>query len=119
MAVEHFLERGFRHFAFCGTPYGQHVYQDERSDRFRAELQSRGFEYAAYRRFRQQLGRSPKQEQTRLRITRARERLEDTDLSIAEIARRIGYAEEKYFVHVFKQQTSTTPLKYRKGKLGK
>lgn len=280
MAVDHFLERGFRHFAFCGTPYGQHVYQDERSDRFRAELKARGFECdvyqhlktkrgaeqelkhltqwlaklprpcalmtchddrgqevldaclragfavpdeiavlgvdndeflchlttppmssidvdsvqigheaaalldqlmhgkkpprqpryfpprriierhstsiiavedhhvastarrirdgactaqsvddvlrgvplsrsAAYRRFRQQLGRSPKQEQMRLRITRARELLEDTDLSIAEVARRIGYVEAKYFIHVFKHQTGATPLKYRKEKQGR
>jgi LacI family transcriptional regulator len=277
MAVEHFLERGFRHFAFCGTPYGQHVYQDERSDRFRAELQARGFECevyqhpktrlnagrelrhltqwlaklprpcalmtchddrgqqvldaclragfavpdeiavlgvdndeflchlttppmssidvdpaqigheaaalldqlmrgrkpsqaprffpprriierqstsiiavddhhvastarrirdgactpmsvdtvlqevplsrsAAYRRFRQQLGRSPKQEQMRLRIARARELLEDTDLSVGEIGQRIGYEESKYFIHVFKQQLGTTPLKYRRMK---
>lgn len=275
LAVEHFMERGFRHFAFCGTPYGHHVYQDERSDRFRAELQARGFDCevyqhskkrlnaerelrhlthwlaklprpcalmtchddrgqqvldaclragfavpdeiavlgvdndeflchlttppmssidvdsvqigheaaalldqlmrgqkpsqaprffpprriverqstsiiavedhhvastarrirdgacsaisvdavlrdvplsrsAAYRRFRQQLGRSPKQEQMRLRIARARELLEDTDLSVAEIGRRIGYDEAKYFIHVFKQQTGTTPLKYRR-----
>jgi LacI family transcriptional regulator len=275
LAVEHFLERGFRHFAFCGTPYGQHVYQDERSDRFRAELKARGFDCdvyqhsktrlnaerelrhltqwlaklprpcalmtchddrgqqvldaclragfsvpdeiavlgvdndeflchlttppmssidvdpmqigheaaalldqlmrgqkpprqprffpprriierqstsiiavddhhvastarrirdgactpmsvdavlrdvplsrsAAYRRFRQQLGRSPKQEQMRLRIARARELLEDTDLGIAEIGQRIGYEEAKYFIHVFKQQTGTTPLRYRK-----
>ncbi len=277
MAVEHFLGRGFRHFAFCGTPYGQHVYQDERSDRFRAELQERGYpcavyphpksrlgaerelrhltrwlaslprpcalmtchddrgqevldaclragfavpdeiavlgvdndeflchlttppmssidvdsvqigheaaalldrlmrgqkpparprffpprriierqstsiiavddrhvagmarrvrdgactamnvdevlrevplsRSAAYRRFRQQLGRSPKQEQMRLRIARARELLEDTDLSITEISQRIGYAEVKYFIHVFRQQTDTTPLKYRKAR---
>jgi LacI family transcriptional regulator len=48
MAVEHFLERGFRHFAFCGTPYGQHRYQDERSDRFHAELQERGLACEVY-----------------------------------------------------------------------
>lgn len=276
MAVEHFLERGFRHFAFCGTPYGQHVYQDERSDRFRGELKARGFECdvyqhskagrgaeqelkhltrwlaklprpcalmtchddrgqevldaclragfavpdeiavlgvdndeflchlttppmssidvdaaqighaaaamleefmrgrhppsrffpprriierqstsiiavdddhvaktarrirdgacsplnvdevlrqvplsrsAAYRRFRQQLGRSPKQEQMRLRIARARELLEDTDLSVAEVGQRVGYEEAKYFIHVFKHQTGTTPLKHRKARL--
>ena len=279
MAVEHFLERGFRHFAFCGTPYGEHRYQDERSDRFRAELKTRGlhsaiFEHprtplsaeralrhltrwlaslpkpcalmtchddrgqqvldaclragfavpdeiavlgvdndeflchlttppmssidvdsahigyetaalldrlmrggkvprkphylpprriierqstsiiavedhhvataarrirdsactpmsvdevlrgvplsrsAAYRRFRQQLGRSPKQEQMHLRIARARELLEDTDLSVAEISQRIGYPEAKYFIHVFRNHTGTTPLQYRKSKLG-
>ena len=276
MAVEHFLERGFRHFAFCGTPYGQHVYQDERSDRFRSELKARGFacavyqhpksrcgaeqelkhltrwlaklprpcalmtchddrgqevldaclragfavpdeiavlgvdndeflchlttppmssidvdaaqighaaaamlgdfmrgrhppsrffpprriierqstsiiaveddhvaktarrirdgactplnvdevlrqvplsRSAAYRRFRQQLGRSPKQEQMRLRIARARELLEDTDLSVAEVGQRVGYEEAKYFIHVFKHQTGSTPLKYRKARL--
>lgn len=277
MAVEHFLERGFRHFAFCGTPYGAHRYQDERSDRFHDELAKRGFacqvyrhprerftaereqqhltqwlaalprpcalmtchddrgqqvldaclragfavpdeiavlgvdndeflchlttppmssidvdavrigheaaalldhlmrggkpprrpryfppgriierpstsiiavddrhvasaarrirdgactsesvaevlrglplsRSAAYRRFRQLLGRSPKQEQMRLRISRARELLEDTDLSIAEVGRRIGYDEAKYFIHVFKQQTGQTPLKYRKAR---
>lgn len=280
LAVEHFLQRGFRYFAFCGTPYGQHVYQDERSDRFRGELKARGFDCdvyqhpkarlgaerelhhltqwlaklprpcalmtchddrgqqvldaclragfavpdeiavlgvdndeflcqlttppmssidvdpvqigheaaalldqlmrglkpprqprffpprriierqstsifavddhhvastarrirdaactpmsvdevlrdvplsrsAAYRRFRQQLGRSPKQEQMRLRIARARELLEDTDLSVAEIGQRVGYDEAKYFIHVFKQQIGVTPLKYRKAKLGK
>lgn len=279
LAVEHFLERGFRHFAFCGTPYGHHRYQDERSDRFRQELKTRGYECsvykhsskpldaerelrhltawlarlprpcalmtchddrgqqvldaclragyavpdeiavlgvdndeflchlttppmssidvdapligyeagalldqlmhgrqtaplprffpprriverqstsiiavedrhvastarsirdgactamsvddvlrkvplsrsAAYRRFRQQLGRSPKQEQMRVRMARARELLEDTDLSIADIAQRIGYDEAKYFIHVFKQQTGTTPLRYRKSKQG-
>lgn len=277
MAVEHFLERGFRQFAFCGTPYGQHRYQDERSDRFRGELAARGFSChvyqhpkagmgterearhlmrwltslpkpcalmtchddrgqqvldaclrvgfsvpdeiavlgvdndeflchlttppmssidvdaphigyeaaallellmrgrppgklprffpprriverqstsiiavddrhvantarrirdhactamsvdqmlrevplsrsAAYRRFRQHLGRSPKQEQMRLRINRARELLEDTDLSIAEVGQRIGYDEAKYFIHVFRQQTGTTPLQYRKAR---
>ena len=31
----------------------------------------------------------------------------------------IGYEESKYFIHVFKQQTGTTPLKYRKAKQGK
>jgi LacI family transcriptional regulator len=280
LAVEHFLERGFRHFAFCGTPYGQHVYQDERSDRFAAELKERGFgcevyqhpksrrgaeqelrhltrwlaglprpcalmtchddrgqqvldaclragfavpdeiavlgvdndeflchlttppmssidvdpeqigheaaalldqmmrgrkpsrqprffpprriierqstsiiavedrhvastarrirdgacsalsvdevlrdvplsRSAAYRRFRQQLGRSPKQELMRLRIARAKELLEDTDLSIGEISTRIGYEEPKYFIHVFRKQTGTTPLRHRKSKQGR
>ena len=274
LAVEHFLARGFRRFAFCGTPRGQHCYQDERCDRFRDELLAHGFQCevyqhpkppfsaeeermhltrwlrrlarpcalmtchddrgqqvldcclradiavpdeiavlgvdndeflchlttppmssidvdapqigyeaaalldrmmrgheaprewllpprrvverqstsifavedrhvastarrirdeactptsidevlrdvplsrsGAYRRFRQQLGRSPKQEQMRLRINRAKEFLEDTDLSVAEIGKRIGYAEAKYFVHVFKHHVGTTPLQYRK-----
>jgi LacI family transcriptional regulator len=275
LAVEHFLARGFRHFAFCGTPLGQHRYQDARGEHFRDELHARGFDCnvyvhpkrtisakveqvhltrwllhlprpcalmtchddrgqqvldaclragiavpdeiavlgvdndeflchlttppmssidvdaaqigyeaaallddlmrgrkaprewvllpprrvverqstsifavddrhvantakrirdgactpmsidevlrdvplsrsAAYRRFRQELGRSPKQEQLRLRIARARELLEDTDLPVSAIAERVGYTESKYFIKVFREQTSLTPLKYRK-----
>ena len=40
------------------------------------------------------------------------ELLEDTDLSIADIAQRIGYDEAKYFIHVFKQQTGFLPDVY-------
>jgi len=49
LAAEHFLERGFRHFAFCGTPYGEHCYQDERSDRFARAITARGFPCDIYR----------------------------------------------------------------------
>jgi LacI family transcriptional regulator len=275
LAIEHFIERGFRHFAFCGTPYGQHRYQDERSDTFAAEIMKRGFachvyehsavltsweqdqenliawlrtlprpvavmachddrgqqvlnaclraglsvpddiavlgvdndeflchlttpplssidvdairigyesaalldrlmrgqkppknpillaprrvierqststiavedphvvtasrlireqaftpvnietilgevplsRSATFRRFKNHLGRSPKQELTHRRITRARELLEDTNLSVSEIAGRIGYNESKYFIQVFGQQMGITPLQYRK-----
>lgn len=48
LAVEHFLERGFRHFGFCGTPYGEHRYQDERSDRFAKAIRARGFDCHVY-----------------------------------------------------------------------
>ena len=275
MSVQHFLERGFRRFAFCGTPYGQHRYQDERSDRFRTELKAQGLECcvyqhpartlsaaqetqhltrwlaslprpcalmachddrgqqvldaclragfavpdeiavlgvdndeflchlttppmssidvdapqigyeaaamldrlmrgqrppdawrffpprrvverqstsviavddphvasaarrlreqalspvnvgqilegvplsrsAAFLRFKRHIGRTPKQELTRHRITRARELLEDTDLPVSAIAERVGYTESKYFIKVFREQTSLTPLQYRK-----
>lgn len=280
MSIGHFLERGFRHFAFCGTPYGQHRYQDERSDRFCAELKEHGLDCcvyqhpgkvlstrqearhlthwlaklprpcalmachddrgqqvldaclragfavpdeiavlgvdndeflchlttppmssidvdsiqigqeaaayldrlmrgerpavrrwflpprriverqssnivavedrhiaavarrireqaltpvnvddilesvplsrsAAFLRFRHHLGRTPKQEQTRHRITRARELLEDTDLPVGSIAEHVGYAESKYFIKVFREQTGLTPLRYRKKKTAK
>lgn len=48
LAVEHLVERGFRHFGFCGTPYGEHRYQDERSDRFAKAIRGRGFDCAVY-----------------------------------------------------------------------
>ncbi len=43
LAAGHFLERGFRNFGFCGTPYGEHRYQDERSDRFVRAIKAGGF----------------------------------------------------------------------------
>ena len=43
LAVRHFLDRGFRHFAFCGTPRGENCYQDERADRFQDSLARHGF----------------------------------------------------------------------------
>lgn len=43
LAVDHFLDRGFQHFAFCGTPRGENRNQDERSDIYTQLLQSRGF----------------------------------------------------------------------------
>ncbi len=276
LGVEHFLERGFRRFAFCGTPYGEHLYQDERSDRFERMVTERGFPCAVYkhprplagswdeeqqqiaawlrslatpvavmtchddrgqqvldaclraglrvpdevailgvdndpflcnlctpplssidadaersgyeaaallgrlmrggkaprrpqwfpprgvvvrqstdvtavsdphvvhaarlirdhacesvnveqlleqvpvsrsalfRRFREHLGRTPKEEMTRVRLVRARELLCETGLSVAEVAERAGYAEAKYFIEVFHRATGVTPLRYRR-----
>ena len=34
LAFQHFADRGFRHYAFCGSPRGEYRYQDERADRF-------------------------------------------------------------------------------------
>lgn len=46
----------------------------------------------------------------------AREYLEKTDLSVMEIAARIGYEDEKYFSKVFAKETGFIPTKYRKEK---
>ncbi|MCF6314216.1 MAG: XylR family transcriptional regulator [Verrucomicrobiales bacterium] len=69
---------------------------------------------ALFRRFKKILGRSPKEELTRVRIERAKELLRETSLSVADIADRIGYAESKYFIEVFSRSVKTTPLRYRK-----
>lgn len=276
LAVEHFLDRGFRHFGFCGTPYGEHRYQDERSDRFEQMIRARGFRCdvyqqskrptrdwdeaqrhlalwltglpkpvavmtchddrgqqvldacfraglavpddvailgvdndeflcnlstpalssidvdserigyeaaallarmmrgekvsrrrvffppravvirrstdttaisdahvakaarlireqalrratveellqdvpvsrsALFRRFKQQLGRSPKQEITRVRLERAKELLRETSLPVGQIAERVGYSEAKYFIEVFHRTIGETPLRYRR-----
>jgi LacI family transcriptional regulator len=49
LAVDHFVERGFRYFAFCGTRYGEHRYQDERSDRFSRAIADLGFACHVFR----------------------------------------------------------------------
>lgn len=53
---------------------------------------------------------------TTIRINKAVEYLQNTDFSVAEIARRVGYEDSQYFFRVFKKATGFTPLMYRKDK---
>ncbi len=69
---------------------------------------------ALFRRFKKLLGRSPKEEVTRVRLERAKELLRETRLSVADVADRTGYAEAKYFIEVFSRAVGTTPLRYRR-----
>ncbi len=48
------------------------------------------------------------------RIQKARELLSESSLSIAEIARFLGYGSLTYFEKIFRQHTEISPLKYRK-----
>jgi LacI family transcriptional regulator len=43
LAAEHLLERGFRHFGFCGLPRGVHPQMDELCDYFRARIEQAGY----------------------------------------------------------------------------
>lgn len=51
--------------------------------------------------------------QTRLRMARARELLDTTDLPIGEIARRLGYADPFYFSRRFRSVHGVTATEYR------
>jgi LacI family transcriptional regulator len=66
------------------------------------------------RRFRRFLGRSPKEEITRLRVERARQLLAETELSVAEVAKRCGFEELKHFSRAFHHAAGTTPSAYRR-----
>jgi len=44
LAAEHLLERGLKHFAFCGRPPGIHPGLDERGVSFRRSVQAAGFQ---------------------------------------------------------------------------
>ncbi len=48
------------------------------------------------------------------RIERAVEYLKKTDLSIDEIALKVGFSSASYFGKIFKQQKNISPLKYKK-----
>lgn len=49
-----------------------------------------------------------------LRIEKAKEFLKDTEMSLGDIVKRIGYVDTSSFVRKFKQETGITPGEYRK-----
>ncbi|MGG1633947.1 AraC family transcriptional regulator [Paenibacillus sp. NRS-1760] len=53
-----------------------------------------------------------------VRMERAKEHLENTDLSIVDIAVKSGYTSSSYFHRMFKKSFGVTPSDYRKTKLG-
>jgi LacI family transcriptional regulator len=71
------------------------------------------------RAFATHLGRTPKEEITRVRIETARRFLGQTDLPILEIATRCGYQELKSFYTAFGNVTGTTPAAYRRETLAR
>jgi len=51
---------------------------------------------------------------TRVRMDEARSLLRDTNQSVAEICKSVGYGDIKHFTHTFKSETGVTPGEYRK-----
>ncbi|MBB6691288.1 response regulator [Cohnella xylanilytica] len=50
----------------------------------------------------------------KMRIERARELLGRTELSVREIANRVGFEDEKYFSRVYREKMGILPTEYRK-----
>jgi AraC-like DNA-binding protein len=63
--------------------------------------------------FKESTGVSPHRYLLNLRLTKARELLENTDLSIAQICREVGIADQNYFSRVFKKLHGCSPSAYR------
>lgn len=63
----------------------------------------------------QELGASFNSYLTQIRIRRAAQLLNATELTIAEIAEQVGYETQHYFSTAFKRTTGISPLQYRKG----
>jgi LacI family transcriptional regulator, galactose operon repressor len=66
------------------------------------------------RRFQRYLGRSPYEEILRLRIERVKELLATTDLSMADIASKVGFSGVEYLSAVFKKKQGVSPRLYRR-----
>lgn len=65
------------------------------------------------RTFRQHLSMTPNEYLQTIRITRAKELLRTTNLSVGIIANMVGLESTSYFIAAFKKQEGVTPHKYR------
>ena len=65
----------------------------------------------AFRRF---IGRSPHHEIARIRLERARRMLAESELPIADVARRCGYSTVDYFSAAFKRTEGVSPSEFRR-----
>ncbi|MCA9237572.1 MAG: XylR family transcriptional regulator [Planctomycetales bacterium] len=65
------------------------------------------------RRVKRLLGRTIKAEITRIKLSRARLLLCETELTVAKIAERCGFSEARYFCEVFRKQEGMTATDYR------
>lgn len=63
--------------------------------------------------FKQHTGLSPSQYILNIKIQRAKELLENTDISLLQISEIIGMQNQNYFSRIFKKHTKMSPLKYR------
>lgn len=67
--------------------------------------------------FREFIGRSPHHEITRIRMERARRMLAESELPIADVARRCGYSTVDYFSAAFKRKEGVSPSDFRRMKM--
>lgn len=88
--------------------------EDISLDELAVEAQLSSFHFA--RMFKQSVGVPPRVYLTRLRIERACELLEHTDLPITEIALEVGYSSSQVFARVFLKYQSMPPSAYRRAK---
>ena len=101
-AREQILEQAFRHIDFRGM------------------AASLGLSYTVFRRmFQKETGHAPLAYQLEVRISRARVLLEQTDLSVSEIAQRVGFANVFYFSKMFSKRAGQTPSACRQAAIAR
>jgi AraC-like DNA-binding protein len=70
------------------------------------------------RRFHEKTGYAPYDYFIRLKIQKACELLETTDLNVGEISQRLGYTDPYYFSRLFKKVMHQAPTRYRQARNG-
>lgn len=68
-----------------------------------------------HRRFRAEMGCTPLELMTRMRMERAKELLIRTDETVANIAQLCGYTDNVYFTRIFRKHCGMTPSRFREG----
>ncbi|MGE5524597.1 MAG: helix-turn-helix domain-containing protein [Rhodospirillaceae bacterium] len=69
--------------------------------------------YHFARTFKQSTGLAPQEYHRQLRMSKAKELLVQTPLSITDIALRVGYSSSQAFSRFFRRDTGLTPHEYR------
>lgn len=88
-------------------------HSDENIDTEALALQL-GLSYSHFRSlFREHTGTAPLQYLLSIRMNKARELLRHSDLTVSEIAYRLGFSSPYYFSRLFKAKNNCTPGKYR------
>jgi two-component system response regulator YesN len=65
--------------------------------------------------FRRELGVSPMKKLRQVRIEKAEVFLENTEMTIKQVAFAVGYEDEHYFSRLFRKVTGRSPTAYREG----
>ncbi|MEF3312220.1 helix-turn-helix domain-containing protein [Paenibacillus sp. GYB004] len=94
--------------AYLNRHYDRQLTLQDVADRFYLSR-----EYIS-RKFKQHFGENLVEYLCRIRMDKARALLANPQLKITEIARMVGYPDEKYFSKVFKKQTGMSPNAFRK-----
>ena len=71
------------------------------------------------RAFKEQTGETLVSYFTRLKVEKAKNLLEKTDMSIVSVAGELGFSEAKYFTAIFRKYAGMTPTEYKKSKSDK
>lgn len=130
LKTEEALAQGFRPCKRC-KPLNEQVPHEEWVDQIKSYIERcykeplslfqiaeecHGSPYHLHRIFAKQLGLTPIEYLEKTRLNNGRRLLEETQLSIGEIARRSGFSSNSHFSTRFKKKSGQTPTEYRQEK---